>query len=113
MTNRHFNSTVATLACAVLLLPASAQASERRLLVVNASDEPIFAVRIGNAAQNAWGRDLLPFNDVIDVSRGRELKVTYDETQCTQDIAATYRDGLVVVLRSVDLCNATQLSFRR
>jgi hypothetical protein len=104
---------VTAFVCAVCLFGGRADAGDRRLLVINASDEPIYAVRIGNADEHKWGPDLLPFNDVIDVSRGREVHIRFDPTDCVHDLAATYHDGLVVVIRNVDICTTTQVSFRR
>jgi hypothetical protein len=106
--------TVAALAfAAAVLFGVSARAAERTVLLLNTADQPIFEVHVGHAGQNAWSSDLLGFDDVIDVSRGREVRIPFNSAGCSYDVSATYRDGLVVVLHDVDLCRATRLSFRR
>lgn len=112
MTTRFFVRTAAAFACAALLSVAAASAADHRVLVLNAAESPIFAVRIGHAEENAWGPDLLPFNDVVDVSRGRELRLPPDLTDCSYDVSATFGDGTSVVLRDVDLCTVTELRIR-
>jgi len=85
------------------------------LLVVNAGDEPIFALRVGHdavaPAVAVWSDDLLPFDDVIGVSAGREVKIEVDPAACVQDLQATYRDGHAIVMKAVDLCTADRVDF--
>lgn len=113
MTTRRLIHIAAAIALVASLFGAHAQARERRILVVNASDEPIYAIRVGHADQNSWGADVLAFNEVIDVSRGRDLDLPFDPSDCSYDVAATYHDGLVVVLRNIDLCSVNELRFAR
>lgn len=108
---RVLATAAAAFACISILASAPAAAAARRVLVLNAGDQPIFTLRIGHAEQNAWGPDLLPFNDVVDVSRGRDVTINVDENACMNDVSATLGDGTTIVLRDVDLCTVTELRF--
>lgn len=108
---RVLATAAAAFVCLSFLAPAQSAAAARRVLVLNAGDQPIFTLRIGHAEQNAWGPDLLPFNDVVEVSRGRDVTIDVDANACTNDVSATLRDGTTIVLRDVDLCTVTELRF--
>ena len=84
----------------------------RPVLVVNAGDEAILSFRVGNASTSTWSDDVLGFDDVIEVSKGRVLRIPYDRTNCIGDVQATYRDGSVVVKRDLDLCTVERIDFR-
>lgn len=94
-------------------LGAPAEVASHRVLVLNDGNEPIFTVRFGHAQTNLWSGDLLEFNQVIDVSRGRDLAFVLDPATCEYDVEATYSDGATVVLRDVDLCSVPNLTFSR
>lgn len=86
----------------------------RRLLVVNESDQVIYAIRLGHDVDPPeWSADLLPFNDVIDVSAGREFKIGVDPAACVSDVQATYQDGQAVVVKDVDLCTTDRVDITR
>jgi len=108
------------LICAVLAALALASAGSRAadletrtILVVNEGDEAIFALRLGHAATDppVWSGDVLPFDQVIDVSEGREIKISVDPADCTADLQATYKDDHAVVVPSVDLCTTDRVNF--
>ncbi len=84
----------------------------RSLLIVNAGDDAIFALRVGHAAQAEWGDDILGVTEVVDVSRGRMIRISFDSAACTYDLQATYRNGTVVVKRDVNLCTAERVDFK-
>jgi hypothetical protein len=86
--------------------------ASRSVLVVNAGDDAIFALRVGHVAAADWGDDMLGFADVIDVSRGRVIRIRYNPTTCAYDIQATYRSGTVVVMRNVNICTADRIDFK-
>jgi hypothetical protein len=86
--------------------------SSRSVLVVNAGDDAIFAVRVGHVAPADWSADILGFSDVIDVSRGLVLRIPYDPATCTYDLQATYRNGSVVVKRNLNLCTIDRIDFK-
>lgn len=86
--------------------------ASRSVLIVNAGDDAIFALRIGHAAQSDWGDDLLGMTGVIDVSRGRTIRVRFDPATCAYDLQATYRNGTVVIKRDVNLCAVERVDFK-
>ena len=68
--------------CAILAALAFASVDSRAadlqthtILVVNEGNEAIFALRLGHAAVDppVWSADVLPFDQVIDVSEGRDI----------------------------------------
>lgn len=93
------------------VLAAPGDATGRRLLVLNAGNEPIFHLRAGHAALGAWGPDALGFAQIVEVSRGREVSFDVDPGTCRYDVEAVYGDGETVVLANVDLCRADRLEF--
>lgn len=93
-----------------LALPAPARPDGRELLVLNRGSEAIFAVQIGHAKTQTWSDDLLPFNDVVDISEGKEVPLPAAK-QCVYDVRATYRDHSTSDLTDVDLCTADSVSF--
>ncbi len=95
----------------MLLALLVATVTSRPILVVNAGDDAIFALRVGHAQQAAWGDDVLGFSEIIDVSRGRVVRMPFDPSACRYDVAATYRNGAVVVKRDVNLCTVTRIDF--
>ena len=107
------------LICAVIAALALASAGSRAadlqthtILVVNEGDEAIFALRFGYASDPpVWGADLLPFDGVIEVSEGRDIKIAVDPADCTADLQATYKDDHAVVVQNVDLCTAGRVNF--
>ncbi len=99
-----------------LLVSASAHASAawQEFVVLNAGNQPIFAVRMAKvvgATAPAWGPDLLSFNDVIDVDQGHEFKLKLDPRACIYDLQASYQDGHSAVLHGVNLCKTERVSF--
>ena len=100
-------------ALSITLTAGRVPAAERQLLVVNAGNKAIFSVRIGNVARNDWSKDLLRFDQVIDVSNGRELRVHYDRSNCKYDVQVTYGDGATAVERNVNLCRTDRVTFNR
>ena len=105
--------------CAVLAALALASAGSRAadlqthtILVVNEGNEAIFALRLGHATEPpVWSADVLPFDQVIDVSQGREIKVSVDPAACTADLQASYKDDHAVVVQGVDLCTTDRVNF--
>jgi len=97
----------------IALTGGRAPAAERQLVVVNAGNEAIFSVRLGNEARHRWSPDLLRFDQVIDVSSGRQLRVPYDRSVCRYDVQATYAAGAVAALHNVNLCRSDAVTFRR
>lgn len=86
--------------------------STHRILVVNEGNEAIFSLRLGHdTPPPVWSSDVLPFDEVIDVSQGREIVVGVDPANCTADLQATYRDDHAVVVKDVDLCTADRVDF--
>jgi len=96
----------------IVLASLVATLATKQLLIVNSGDDAIFALRVGHAAAGDWGNDILGFADVIDVSRGRVVRVSFDDASCTYDLQATYRNGTVVVRRDLNLCTATRVDFK-
>ena len=108
--------TIRVVAIFAMLIGSSgvvAQANTRSVLVINAGNRPIFALRIGHATQKLWSADMLGFDRTIDVSSGVEVPIDFDPATCAYDIEATYGDGSVVVKHDVDLCSLRRLKFTR
>jgi hypothetical protein len=95
----------------MLALTMVATLAVRPVLIVNAGDDAIFSLKVGHAASSSWGDDVLGFSGVIEVSRGRVIRVSFDAAQCVYDLQATYRNGSVVVKHDVDLCKADRIDF--
>jgi hypothetical protein len=90
----------------------AATLTSRPILVVNAGDDAIFTLRVGHFEPADWSDDILGFSDVIDVSRGRVIRVPYDPGACSYDLQATYRNGAVVVKHNVNLCTVDRIDFK-
>jgi len=83
----------------------------RTILVTNGGDRAIVALRVGQAAPKSWSDDLLGFDGVIQVSRGREIRMSVDPSACFSDVKATYQDGRDVVQHDVNLCTVDRIDF--
>ncbi len=106
---------VATVAVLVLLCAGSraADLQTHTILVVNQGNEAIFALRFGHdTTPPVWSADLLPFDQVIDVSEARRVSVSVDPSDCTADLQAGYRDAHAVVIKDVDLCTTDRVNFQ-
>ena len=96
--------------CAVAALAVPARAATRSIVVVNGGNEAIFTLRVGHAADNGWGADVLGFGSTIDVSSGRQLSIDVDPLVCTYDLLATYGDGHTQ-MQTADLCTVDRVRF--
>jgi hypothetical protein len=76
-----------------------------RILVLNAGNEPIFGLRVGDATAQRWSADLLGFDGVVEVGRGRDIAIPDADTGCSADVQAAYQDGHTVTVAGVDLCS--------
>ncbi len=90
---------------------ALAQTVTRSVLVINAADRPIFALRIGHADTGTWSDDLFGLTDVLGVHAGRTVALPIDESTCAYDLEATYPDGHASLLRNVDVCSTPRIVF--
>jgi hypothetical protein len=104
---------VSLLAALVAGSATTASAQVHTLLVINAGNQAIFALQAGSYQTQSWGNDLLAFNQVIEVSSGRDVAIDVDPSACVQDLRARFQDGDTQVLRSVDLCRADRVQFDR
>ncbi len=106
----------AVIVAALVLLCAGSRAADLRthtILVVNQGNEAIFALRFGHdATPPVWSADVLPFDQVIDVSEGREISISVDPAECTADLQAGYRDAHAIVIKDVDLCTTDRVNFQ-
>lgn len=107
---------LAAIVATFVLLCAGSRAADlhsHALLVVNQGNEAIFALRIGHDTDPpAWSDDMLPFDQVIDVSEGREISVSVDPANCVADLQAGYRDAHAIVIKGVNLCTTDRVNFQ-
>lgn len=99
---------LAVLLAATMTAP-TAPPRARSVLVLNVGNDALFTLRVGNASLAQWGEDLLGFDDVIDVSRGRTIVLPVDPAQCREDLQATFRGGVTVVVPHVNVCTVDRL----
>jgi hypothetical protein len=107
----HWYKTVLAAGVFACALTVPGAAGEGRLLVLNAGNEPIFRLRVGHAVLATWGPDLLPYDQAIDVSRGRDVPIAVDPGTCAYDVEAIYGDGDTQIRSDVDLCRAGRVRF--
>ena len=95
--------------CAVPVFAAGSL--ERHVEFVNATDQPVYAIRIGHRATGDWSGDLLGPTQVVDVGESRPVAVRLSES-CWYDVRYEYRGGRAEELDDVDLCSATRVFLR-
>ncbi len=94
---------------AIFLSPAFA-ARSREIVVRNVGTKPIFWLQVAPQHTQSWGRDLLTFNDALDVGEARTLSVALP-AGCLYDVRAVYRDRSTAQLSSIDLCRVSEVAF--
>lgn len=105
-------SVLATFVCAALLASSgSAIALDRRVVVHNGGDEPIFNLYGSNQGTSDWEEDILG-DDVL--MPGSEVRVDFDDASgfCLFDFMARFESGREDTEYGVNVCEVSRFTFR-
>jgi hypothetical protein len=87
---------------------AGATPLARTLHFINAGTQPVYAIRVGRRAGQAWSDDLLASNEVIDVGEEHAVRVPLGGG-CRYDVRFEYRGGAAGEVDNVDLCTVNRV----
>lgn len=101
----------AALIGAATLLPALAEAADRRVEVVNASGREMREFYASNTKRSNWEEDILG-QDVLPAGRSIVINIDDGTGACRFDLLAVLDGGRRVEQRNVDVCEISRFTVR-
>lgn len=89
-----------------VMLPAAAEAQDRRVRVINNTSQIMVKLQASNIGRKSWEEDILGKNVLMP---GSATMANLDDGsgQCLFDLRATFRSGATAVRRRVNVCTIT------
>lgn len=107
---RHVLIATALLAGAAML-PAIAEAADRRVEVINASNREMREFYASNAKRGSWEEDILG-EDVLPPGRSVTIDIDDGSGACRFDFLAVLDGGRKVEQRNVNVCEVSRFTVR-
>ena len=89
----------------------TASALNRNVIVTNASGQTIWRFYGSRVSTSSWEEDILGSSILPN---GDSVNINFDDGTgaCMFDMKAEFRDGSAKILNNVNVCTATQVTFR-